>query len=80
VVYISAFADYYLLKNTTLFKICSEKASQLDTSGGCFLGDEELKEAAQKLGSPHSVQMPEAISEQNKSLRRDNAEVKKSRN
>jgi hypothetical protein len=67
VVYISAFADYYLLKNTGLFKICSEKASQLDTKGGCFLGvgDEELKEAAGKLGSPHSVQMREAISEQN---------------
>jgi hypothetical protein len=27
-VYITAFGDYYLLQNTNLFRICSEKASQ----------------------------------------------------
>jgi hypothetical protein len=69
-VYISAFANYYLLTNTRLFKHCSKKASQIDSSNwfeaymlGNELGDEELKDVAGKMASPHSVHMLEGMLE-----------------
>jgi hypothetical protein len=83
-VYISAFADYYLLKDTSLFKFCSEKASQLDSSNwmdafilGIELGNEELKEAAGKIASPNSLQMLEAVLEQNKAFKTKNEDLGK---